>query len=213
MPMLSDTVHDLAVLPHRDKYGRRIVVYKMWDVNKWPYKSGMEALYVIMLLLAREPKTQIAGVTMIGDFSGMSRKHMSTSLEDIRAWANLISVFYSLLAHDPSIKCISSLCSQGGVPIWFHRSHICNAPWLFEMLFTMFKPFLSETARKGVVLHKKNAGWDELHEEIGNADILPEVFGGRAGIIDNTEYLKSLMEASDYFETLRNCCRKGDSSP
>ena len=52
----------------------------------------MEAFYVISLLLSREPKTQIAGITMIGDFSGMSRKHMSTNLEDMRAWSNLISV-------------------------------------------------------------------------------------------------------------------------
>ena len=91
-PMLSDTLKDLAVLPHRDKYGRRILVYKMWDAEKWPYKSGMEALYAVALLMSREPKTQIAGITMIGDFSGMSRKHMSTYMEDIRAWADFMSV-------------------------------------------------------------------------------------------------------------------------
>ena len=91
-PMLSDTLSDLAVLPHRDKYGRRIIVYKMWDAEKWPYKKGMEAFYAINLLLSREAKTQVAGITMIGDFSGMSRKHMSTNMEDIRAWSNLISV-------------------------------------------------------------------------------------------------------------------------
>ena len=64
----------------------------MWNAEKWSYKSGMEAFYVILLLLAREPKTQIAGVTMIADFSGMSRKHIATNLEDIKAWVNLISV-------------------------------------------------------------------------------------------------------------------------
>ena len=52
----------------------------------------MEAFYIMMLLLASEPKTQIAGMTMIGDYSGMSRKHICTSLEDIKQWANLISV-------------------------------------------------------------------------------------------------------------------------
>ena len=98
--MLRDTSNDFVVLPHRDKHGRRIVVFKMWDADKWPYKSGLEAVYVILLLLAREPKTQIAGVTMIGDYSGMSRKHMSTNLEDIKAWANLISV------RIPAMKCI-----------------------------------------------------------------------------------------------------------
>ena len=90
--MLRGTLKDFVVLPHRDKYGRRVVVFKMWDANQWSFKRGMESFYVIMLLLAREPKTQIAGVTIIGDYSGMSRKHMATKLEDIKAWANLISV-------------------------------------------------------------------------------------------------------------------------
>ena len=66
----------------------------MWNSEKWSYKDGMEAFYVILLLLAREPKTQIAGVTLIADFSGMTRKHIATDLEDIKAWVNLISVGY-----------------------------------------------------------------------------------------------------------------------
>ena len=58
----------------------------MWNAEKWSYKDGMEAFYVILLLLAREPKTQIAGVTLIADFTGMTRKHIATDLEDIKAW-------------------------------------------------------------------------------------------------------------------------------
>ena len=73
----------------------------MWNAEKWSYKDGMEAFYIIMLLLSREPKTQIAGVTMIGDYSGMSRKHMATNLEDIKAWANLISVSFCYLMAEP----------------------------------------------------------------------------------------------------------------
>ena len=68
--------------------------FQMWNAEKWSYKDGMEAFYVILLLLAREPKTQIAGVTLIADFSGMTRKHIATDLEDIKAWVNLISVGY-----------------------------------------------------------------------------------------------------------------------
>ena len=35
----------------------------------------------------------------------------------------------------------------------------------------------------GVILHKKSAGWEPLHKEIGSADILPREFGGNAGSI------------------------------
>ena len=57
----------------------------------------------------------------------------------------------------------------------------------------------------GVILHKKSAGWNDLHKEIGSADILPKDFGGNAGSLDNSQYLKALLDASDYFETLREC--------
>ena len=78
----------------------------MWDAEKWSYRDGMKAFYIIMLLLSREPKTQLAGVTMIGDYSGMSRKHMATNLDDIKAWANLISVSFcysNRIAVDPML--------------------------------------------------------------------------------------------------------------
>ena len=82
----------------------------MWNAEKWSYKDGMEAFYVILLLLAREPKTQIAGVTLIADFSGMTRKHIATDLEDIKAWVNLISVSFNYISKRTKI----SLPDQAG---------------------------------------------------------------------------------------------------
>ena len=100
---------------------------------------------------------------------------------------------------------------QGGAPVWFHRSHICNAPRLFEILFGMFKVFLSEQAKNGITLHKRSTGWEFLHEEVGSADILPEEFGGTAGSMNNLPYLDALLDSSDYFETLRKCSQKSSS--
>ena len=31
----------------------------MWDAEKWSYRDGMKAFYIIMLLLSREPKVTI----------------------------------------------------------------------------------------------------------------------------------------------------------
>ena len=45
-PMISDTLSDMAVLPHRDKYGRRIIVWKMWDAEKWPYKRSFHWIQI-----------------------------------------------------------------------------------------------------------------------------------------------------------------------
>ena len=69
----------------------------------------------------------------------------------------------------------------------------------------MVKPFISETAKNGVILHKKGSGWDVLHEEIGSAEILPEEFGGKAGPMNNLNYLNALLNSHDYFAQLRKC--------
>ena len=72
----------------------------------------------------------------------------------------------------------------------------------------MVKPFISETARNAVKLHKRGTGWETLHAEVGGAEILPEEFGGTAGPMDNLNYLNALLSASDYFEELRKCTTK-----
>jgi hypothetical protein len=37
---------------------------------------------------------------------------------------------------------------------------------------------------------------------------LPEEFGGNAGPMNNINYLEALINASDYFETLRKCTKE-----
>lgn len=100
------------------------------------------------------------------------------------------------------------------MPIWFHRSHICNAPRLFEILFAVVKPFISETARNGVILHKRGSGWDALHQEVGEGSqqILPQEFGGNAGPMDNLPYINALLKNQDYFQQLRKCTDAGDKA-
>ena len=71
----------------------------------------------------------------------------------------------------------------------------------------MVKPFISETAKNGVILHKRGTGWDLLHQEVGSADILPEEFGGNAGPMDNMPYLHALLNSHDYFAELRKCTK------
>ena len=93
------------------------------------------------------------------------------------------------------------------MPLWFHRSHICNAPRVFEIVFNIVKPMISEMARNGTIFHQKNSGWDMLHEEVGNADILPEEFGGNAGPMNNIHYLNSLLDSHQYFAELRKCTK------
>ncbi len=108
--MMRDHVDKFMVLPHRDKFGRRVIVYKMWDGVKYPYREIMNMFYVLCVALAREPKTQIAGITLIGDMKvmnlictsnceshcdslqGMTRKHVPSNWADVTAWSNFMKV-------------------------------------------------------------------------------------------------------------------------
>ena len=98
------------------------------------------------------------------------------------------------------------------MPIWFHRSHIFNAPRLFQIVFNIVKPLISETARNGIMFHRESAGWSILHQEVGSADILPREFGGNAGPIDNMDYLNALLNSHEYFAELRKCTKADKSN-
>lgn len=74
------------------QHGRRIIAYQMWDADKYPYKTIMEMFYVLCMMLSREVKTQIAGITLVGDMAGMSRKHVPSTWSDVQSWATFMKV-------------------------------------------------------------------------------------------------------------------------
>ena len=52
------------------------VVLGQWDPETVPVEDFYASAYVLMELVAREVKTQIAGVTVVNDVSGFGFKHM-----------------------------------------------------------------------------------------------------------------------------------------
>ena len=50
-------------------------------------------------------------------------------------------------------------------------THVVNAPRIFDLVFSIFKPFLSEYTRESIKFH---SSLDTLHEDVGK-EILPEV--------------------------------------
>ncbi len=58
------------------QHGRRIIYLKLWDPSKINHDDILCILYLMILLLAREPKTQIAGISIIADQHGLSYSHL-----------------------------------------------------------------------------------------------------------------------------------------
>ena len=44
---------------------------------------------------------------------------------------------------------------QGGIPVFFPKHHIVGGPWIFEYLYRMGRPFLSDAVYNSTVMHKK----------------------------------------------------------
>merc|ERR1719431_512764 len=77
VPTLLDKVWEADIncmLERRDQYGRRVFIYRLgrWDPDTVPLEDFFASSYVLLELVAREVRTQIAGITIVNDLSGFS---------------------------------------------------------------------------------------------------------------------------------------------
>jgi len=163
----------------RDKFGRRIYIFRLgrWNPDKVLLDDFYASAYCLLEMVAREVKTQIAGVTVVNDVSGFGFRHLRClGLEQM--------------------KCIIAFMN-GGFPIWFRRIHVINNPRLFGVLYNIAKPFLSERVKENIVFHGNNL--QSLHEEV-SPEMLPKDLGGTAGDqLDNRAAVEAVKKLDDYF--------------
>ena len=76
----------------RDKNGRRVYIFRPgnWEPSKISFGMLYSVAYSMMELMSLEPKTQVAGVTMIMDANGYGYKHFSSlSMSDMKMMTKL----------------------------------------------------------------------------------------------------------------------------
>jgi len=177
----SQQIH--CMLPHRDKYGRRVYVFRpgRWDPNKIPFVDVFCVGYLLSEMVVREEETQIAGLTAIVDATGFGFKHLrAIGMEDGKKMASFFNISF---------------------PLWLRQSHVFNAPRVFHILFNMLYPFLSETVRDEVVFH---SGDIASIREYFSEDMLPSDLGGTGslGPMDNSHNVEELRTMEKYFKDL-----------
>ncbi len=121
-----------TVLPCRDRLGRRVFLFRagVWDPAAVSPADIFSANYICLELLATEPKTQIAGLVVVVDMSGFNfTQVMSVSTDYVRSVASVI---------------------QNTFPLRFREIHIINESYLFDVIYALIRPFLSETIRSRV---------------------------------------------------------------
>ncbi len=84
-----------TVLEHRDAVGRRIFLFRtgVWDPYAVTPADIFAANYLCLEMVAREAKSQVAGLVMVVDMAGLSFSHiMHITTEYVRSVANIIQV-------------------------------------------------------------------------------------------------------------------------
>lgn len=64
---------------------------KLWDLEKCSPDKFSSIFYSVVLILSREPKTQIAGISIVVDLKGLCYQHIP-SWKSIKTYIDLFSV-------------------------------------------------------------------------------------------------------------------------
>ncbi|XP_058453630.1 clavesin-1-like [Malaya genurostris] len=162
---LSFIEHGIVnVLTNRDRKGRRILILnvgKVWDPKQVSPEKLFRMLFLVHLVAQLEASTQINGVVIIMDFEGLS-------LKQVRALS-------------PSFSRLLLTFIQEAVPLRMKEVHIVNQPYIFKMVWTLFKPFIGEKLKNRLEFHGSDT--KKLHQYIDPSD-LPKNYGGTRPPLD-----------------------------
>lgn len=164
--------HDvLTVPPYRDQDGRRAMVYRIgaWDTNAYSIDEIFKATVIVQELGILEQRAQILGGIALFDLDNIGMNH---------AWQITPTV---------AAKIVKLMVTASYMKI--HKVHIVNHSWIFDKVFSMFKPLLNKTMSERIFFH----GYDmtSLHKH-WHPDFLSVKYGGNRPELPHTLWTNSL---------------------
>jgi len=172
------------ILPYRDHLARRIFIFRAgkWITSLTTPQDIFSTNFMCLELMAREVKTQISGIVAVVDMEGFGWHHITNlSVEYVR---NVVALI------------------QNSFPIRFREIHIVNESYLFDIVYALVKPFLSDKIRNRIRFHGSDL--ESLHKHI-SPTILPTEYGGSQGPFDNSHLVEALHHLEEYFVQLSQC--------
>lgn len=121
------------VLTNRDQDGRRVLIVncgQIWDPKRVSSDQLFRIFYLIHVAAQVEPTTQVRGVVVIMDFDGLGMKQIK--------------------ALSPSFSKRLLTFIQDAMPLRLKQVHMVNQPYLFNLVWTLFKPFIREKLKSRV---------------------------------------------------------------
>ncbi|XP_076671510.1 alpha-tocopherol transfer protein-like isoform X1 [Andrena cerasifolii] len=176
----------LTVLPNRDQHGRRVVIIelgKKWKHNKCNLDEVFKGCVIYLEAAMLEPTTQIAGAIVIFDMDGLSLQ---------QTWQ----------FNPPFAKRIVDWL-QDAMPLRIKNIHIINQPYIFNMVFALFKPFLREKLKSRIIFHGTDR--KSLHQYI-SPKCLPECYGGTLQIprVTGPQWLELLLLCDKEYDAINS---------
>ncbi|XP_046675401.1 clavesin-1 isoform X2 [Homalodisca vitripennis] len=152
------------VLVDRDQHGRRILVANVggaWDTTLISSDNLFRLFYMIHLAAILEPETQVRGVVVILDFENLGMKQIAAMSPSFSA--NLLNFI------------------QDAMPLRLKEVHIVKEPFLFKIVWSIFKPLVREKLRNRLWMH--GSKMVSLHKHL-DPNYLPRDYGGKRPQID-----------------------------
>lgn len=176
----------LTVQPNRDQLGRRILVIELG--KKWMHKQcSLDEVFkgcVLFLEAAMlEHMTQVSGAIVIFDMDGLSLQ---------QTWQ-----------FTPSFAKRIVDWLQDALPLRLKNIHIVNEPFIFNVVFSLFKPFLKDKLKNRIVFHGTDR--KSLHEYI-SPECLPECYGGTLSLprISGSQWHQLLVMSDKEYEAINS---------
>lgn len=117
----------INVLTNFDQEGRRVLIVhcgKIWDPKKVSSEQLFRLFYLIQIAALVEETTQVRGVVVIMDFDGLGMSQVKSLTP---AWSKRLLTFI-----------------QDAMPLRLKQVHMVNEPFIFRLVWTLFKPFIKD---------------------------------------------------------------------
>ncbi|XP_069175704.1 LOW QUALITY PROTEIN: alpha-tocopherol transfer protein-like [Procambarus clarkii] len=172
-------LHMQTVLQTPDCLGRTVLIFRTgaWLPEVCSLDDVFRSQVVLLEHVVRLPVTQLRGIAAVVDCAGLSMTH----------------AYYLTPTH---IRRMISVI-QEVFPLRFKALHFVHEPAIFDWVFSLIKPFLSDTIKGRLHFHGEDL--HSLHQHIP-AEELPEELGGSIGPMDNTFFVENLKLHEEYFK-------------
>ncbi|XP_053607118.1 alpha-tocopherol transfer protein-like isoform X2 [Plodia interpunctella] len=176
----------LTVLPTRDQLGRRVLVLelgKKWKHNKCSLDEVFKGCVLFLEAAMLEPETQICGAVVVFDMDGLSLQQV---------WQFT----------PPFAKRIVDWL-QESIPLRVKGLYIVNQPYIFNMVFQLFKPFIQEKLRSRIIFIGNDR--DLLHSYV-TPKCLPDCYGGTLSLprVTGAQWLELLLMCDQEFSAINS---------